>query len=74
MRLPNKITSYHESVISYFPLILDIVRSEDITPLELSQKTKKYMSVSELTEALDCLYALGKISLSEDGRMLQYVI
>ena len=70
MKLPNKITSYSESSISKFPLILKTLREEDKSPIELYEKAKKErMSISEFMEVIDALYALGKIDLNGEGKI-----
>ena len=74
MRLPNKVTPYTNSVISRFPEILDALQNGDLSPKELFEITtsgKKEMG--DFLSALDCLFALGKIVLSEEGGRLHYV-
>ena len=70
MKLPNKITSYRESSISKFPLILKTLREEEKSPIDLYSKAKnENMSISEFVEVIDGLYALGKIDLNEEGKL-----
>lgn len=74
MRLPNKVTSYASSVISRFPDILSVLHEKDLSPKELYELTtsgKKEMG--DFLSALDCLFALGKIELVEEGGLLHYV-
>jgi len=74
MRLPNKVTPYINSVIARFPDILETLEQRDMSPKELFEVTtavKKDMG--DFLSALDCLFALGKIELSEEGRVLHYV-
>jgi len=74
MRLPNKVTSYANSVIARFPDILEALTQRDMSPKELFELTtsgKKDMG--DFLSALDCLFALGKIELIEEGRVLRYV-
>ena len=74
MRLPNKVTSYTNSIISIFPDILHALAERDMSPkelFELSATLKKDMA--DFLSALDCLFALGKIELIEEGRVLRYV-
>ena len=74
MRLPNKVTSYTNSVIAIFPDILHALAQQDMSPKELFEKTKsrKY-DMADFLSALDCLFALGEIELIEEGRLLRYV-
>jgi len=74
MRLPNKVTPYVNSVIARFPDILGALAEKDMSPKELYEITtsgKKEMG--DFLSALDCLYALGKIEIVEDGGLLRYV-
>ena len=74
MRLPNKVTSYTNSVIARFPDILEVLTQRDMSPKELFELTtsgKKDMG--DFLSALDCLFALGRIKLIEEKRVLRYV-
>jgi hypothetical protein len=74
MRLPNKVTPYSNSVIAKFPDILGELQTKDMSPKELFEITtsgKKEMG--DFLSALNCLFALGRIELTEDGGLLRYV-
>ena len=74
MRLPNKVKPYSKSVIARFPEILTILREKDMTPNELLESmTGNKDNMSEVLDALDCLYALRKIDLIQEGSFLHYV-
>ena len=74
MRLPNKVTSYTNSVISLFPDILEALAQQDMSPKELFELTStRKKDMADFLSALDCLFALGKIELVEEGRVLHYV-
>ena len=72
MKLPSKSTPYKNSIIAMFPPILSLLREEDMFVLELYGQMKDY-SCGEYITALDALYALGKVDLDEDRRLLHYV-
>ncbi|HFI0076865.1 TPA: ABC-three component system middle component 7 [Streptococcus suis] len=73
MKLPNKAVSYQQSILSKFPLILGVLEKGDYYPHELYQKLNtKFEGISEYTNSLTCLYALGEIELTTDG-VLHYV-
>lgn len=74
MKLPNKVVSYNESIISKFPLILDILREKDYTVTELFEKIKSRMAIEDFIDAIDSLYALGRIGINGDTRKLHYVV
>lgn len=72
MKFPSKVTSYKESTIAIFPIVLSQLEKKDMTPSELYKKMKNKVSgVQEFIEILDSLYALNKIEL--DGEVLHYV-
>ena len=73
MRLPNKVISYSNSIVSRFPDILEALMHRDMSPKDLFELTtsgKKNMG--DFLSALDCLFALGKIELIEEGNVLRY--
>lgn len=66
MKLPNKVISYKESIISKFPFVLKHLEDSDLTVEKLYRKVKsKVENVGEFLDILDCLYALNKIELVE---------
>lgn len=72
MRLPDKITPYDDSVL---PLLLKILKQLidcEKSPTALFAQLKG-ADTSEFIEAMDCLYALGKIDFTDDGRGIRYV-
>ncbi len=72
MKFPSKVTSYKESSVFLFPVVLKQLEEKDLTPSELYKKMKKKVSgIQEFIEILDCLYALNKIELV--GEVLHYV-
>lgn len=71
MKFPSKVTSYKDSSIALFPVILSLLEKKPMTPSELYKKVKsKTHEVTEYMEILDCLYVLNKIEL--DGGVLRY--
>lgn len=74
MLFPNKLLTYNESVISKFPFILDELIVSPISVSDLYKQVADRLSgVSEYLDALDCLYALGKIEFNEERGVLCYV-
>lgn len=72
MKFPSKVTSYKESTIAIFPIVLSHLEKKDMTPSELYKKVKNKVSgIQEFMEILDSLYALNKIELV--GEVLHYV-
>lgn len=75
MRLPSKITSYSESVISKFPPILSVLQNADTGVLALYEATIKHFSdIEEFLDTLDCLFALQRIRYDAEREVLYYVV
>lgn len=74
MRLPSKITSYGESVISKFPPVLSALQNADMGVLVLYETTMKHFSnIEEFMDILDCLFALRRIRYDAEREVLCYV-
>jgi len=74
MRLPSKVTSFEESTLSNFPILLNEIKKMEIAPMALYEKIKsEKCGVSDFLITLDCLYALNKIKLNEQTEVLSYV-
>lgn len=74
MRFPSKVTTYNDSILSKFPVVLTHIKNNDLTPNDLYIKVKSKVSdVGEFIEILNCLYALNKIELIESKGVLHYV-
>lgn len=74
MRFPNKVTTYKQSIISKFPLILKELEKQDYSVISLYSKVeKKFDGPEEYIQALDCLFFLGKIIFLPGGDILHYV-
>lgn len=74
MRLPSKVFSYQESVLSQFPIILNILKDKQLSISELrSEAIDEIDEINEFLETLDCLYALGVIEYDEKAGALWYV-
>lgn len=72
MKFPSKVTSYKDSSIALFPVVLSYIEKEPIPVSDLYKKIKnKVNGLTEYLEILDCLYALHKIEL--EGGTLHYV-
>lgn len=74
MKLPNKITSYKESILSKLPIILNELRDNQVSINDIYMKNeRKFESIDQFIDALDCLYALGKIQYDEESERIVYV-
>lgn len=74
MRLPNKVTSYQESILSKLIVLLDALCNRDISLTELYSVTQQNFSdMSEFIDALDVLFALNKLEYNEELEVLHYV-
>ena len=74
MKFPSKFISYKDSVFSKFPILLKALEERDLSVKELYRKVRRDANLSNMQEyldVLDCLFALGKITLEEE--VLHYV-
>lgn len=71
MRLPNKIISYKESIISKMPMLLKKLNTKSFEVIELYNDVRDKMSFSDYQDTLVALFILGKIELI--GEVLYYV-
>ncbi|MFI3162945.1 MAG: ABC-three component system middle component 7 [Bacillota bacterium] len=70
MKLPNKIICYNDSIIPKLILILEMIDINGVNIQKISDEM--HVSIVELIDALDALYVLNKIDITEDGKV--YVI
>jgi len=74
MRLPNKVTSYQESILSKLNVLLDVMCNRDISLTELYSVThQNFSDMSEFIDALDVLFALNKLEYNDELEVLHYV-
>lgn len=74
MRFPSKVTTYKDSILIKFPIVLSAIENSEMHPIDLYKKVKtKVEDVGEFLEILDCLYALGAIELIDERNVLRYV-
>ena len=75
MKLPSKITSYKESVLSRFPPLLAVLQSADNGVFALYEATSKHFSgIEEFMDTLECLFALNKVTYDLEREVLHYVV
>ena len=75
MKLPSKITSYKESVLSKIPFVLAALQNTDIGVFALYEVTSKNFSgTEEFMDTLDCLFALNKVTYDLEREVLHYVV
>ncbi len=74
MLFPNKLFTYSESIISKFPLALQLLQESPMAVVDLYKALNKQLSgVSEFMDLMDCLFALNKIEFDEEEEVLHYV-
>ena len=71
MQLPSKLFSYAESNLALMPPILERLHAQGETSVEdLLSAVKPYCeTLPDFLHAMDCLYALGKIDITEEGNI-----
>ncbi len=72
MRFPNKANNFNKSNLSQFCLILNLLKAESMSVVELYEKSK--LSLDDFLETTTALFALNKIDIDELKGELYYVI
>lgn len=74
MIIPNKVTSYKESIISKLPIILEKLIEKETNIQNLYFEVEKdFLDINEYILALDVLFVLDSIGLDEGKRSIRYV-
>jgi hypothetical protein len=74
MKVPNKIISYKNSILSKFPFVLDKLQNGEYEICSLYNVVKDDMEdIAEFIDILDSLFALGKIRYNDNKRSVYYV-
>ena len=72
MKLPNKFSTYKDSVLYKMPKFLHHLKNCDLSLKELYKKTNKDVNnIQEFIDVLDCLFMLGEIEIK--GEIIHYV-
>ena len=71
MKLPNKVTSYKESTLSKFPIVLNKLKNKDYPVATLYQELEDKITLQDFIDVLDCLFALKQITLRKE--IIHYV-
>ena len=71
MKLPSKVTSYKKSIFPLLPKLLELLSEKDYSVTRLYDKVSNDMTVNEFIDALDCLFILEKITMSQE--VIHYV-
>lgn len=71
MRFPSKITSFNESIISKFHIVLEPMKKKDFTVIDLYNEIYKKISLKDFIDILLCLYVLDEITMSKG--VIRYV-
>lgn len=76
MKLPSKIFTVKESVLFFFPIILEYLeREKEKNIYELYQNTINFFpSNSDWIETVTCLYAVRAINIDEEKGTLVYAL
>ncbi len=74
MILPSKLFSYNQSILPKVVLIAKILKEGDQGVRELFEDLQdQFNGTDEFMDAMDCLYAIGRVELDPDRRVLRYV-
>ena len=74
MRLPNKFTSYNESVLHFLPKVKTVINRNCFSPEEIYSflfvNNQDLISPNQLIDILDILFILGKVKMNEKGNIV----
>ena len=74
MRLPSKVTSYNESILPVVLILAKKLRGGDMTVLSLFRESRSVIrDVADYFVALEVLFALNKVQLTDQQGGLHYV-
>ena len=74
MRLPSKVTSYNESILPVVLILAKKLRGDDMTVLSLFRESRLMIrDVADYFVALEVLFALNKVQLTDQQGGLHYV-
>lgn len=71
MRFPSKVTSFNDSILSKFPIILNKLKLKDYPVTLLYEELQKEITIEDFVDVLDCLFALEQITLKKE--IIHYV-
>lgn len=74
MRIPNKLYSYQDSQFPLFPLVVDALEAGPKSPAVLFESLKDSCpAISDFTDVLDALYALGIVGIDAESGEVRLV-
>ncbi|WP_019214010.1 ABC-three component system middle component 7 [Fenollaria massiliensis] len=72
MQLPNKLYSYQKSTLALVPILLEEVNKGTTNVIELFHAiNQKLEDPSDFLSAMDLLYALNAIEISDKGKVIK---
>ena len=74
MILPSKLFSYNQSILPKAVLVAKTLKDGDQGVSELFENLQdQFSGVDEFMDAVDCLYAIRRVELDSERRILRYV-
>lgn len=71
MKLPNKVTSFKDSTLAKFPIVLAKIKKKDYPVTLLFKELEDKITLQDYIDVLDCLFALDQITLRKE--IIHYV-
>ena len=70
MQLPNKLYSYERSTLALVPKVLNILKNQLMSVLDLYRDMEQELEeASDFVAVMDCLYALRAIDITDEGEV-----
>lgn len=74
MIVPDKITTYKESIISKIPVIIEAIDACERNPVTLWEEIQnRFVDINEYILTIDVAFALGVIEYLKDKQVIKYV-
>lgn len=74
MILPNKVFRLEDSIIGKTPFLLDVLKQQEISVIELFNMVTIYFEdINEFLTTLDVLFVLNSVELEKESGVLKYV-
>ena len=70
MQLPNKLYSYERSTLALVPKVLNILKIQQMSVLDLYRDMEQELEeASDFVAVMYCLYALRAIDITDEGEV-----
>ena len=70
MQFPNKLYSYKNSTLALIPLVLNEIKDQPLSVIDLYERIRPNLSDStDFIAVMDCLYALRALDINDNNEV-----